>query len=652
MRDGDLAINPFFRLPERLRTAWKAAWQLGPGPVVLNGVYRLGMRSGHLRRVTPPTTEERAYPLRLSALLPDGFATQYRAWAAQYPALTAEAQREADEIIGGEVRLFGSEPVELALAPRAPLAHWTAYEGRGEDGADIKLTWEPARFGWALTLARAYLLRNDDAYAQCFWQNLETFLDANPNNLGPNWASAQEVALRLISATLAASAMQESVESTPARLELLARAVAQHAQRIPPTLLYARSQGNNHLLTEAAGLLTAGMLLPDHPRAGEWARLGWTWLERGLCEQIGADGTYAQHSANYHRLMLQTALWGQRVGAALGLEYRPEAHARLANAVEWLLARMDYASGHCLNLGSNDGAYILPLAPGGYCDYRPVAQAAARAFLNRPAFPPGAWDEFGLWLGLVLVDQPTLPQPAESTILRGAETWASLRAVHFAGRPSQADQLHVDVWWRGAYIARDAGTFRYTAPAPWENALARTEAHNTLTLDGRDQMLRAGKFLWLDWAQARVLASAPGKFVEAEHGGYRGQGVTHRRRLELAPNGWLVTDHMVGAGEHSAVLHWLLPDWPWMLDGRRLALVGPAGRVTLELGLDGGNVQTWGMQLIRCGEMLFGEDDYPSTLGWYSPTYQQKLPALSLRLGARGLLPIQFTSRFTFYDEV
>ena len=82
-----------------------------------------------------------------------------------------------------------------------------------------------------------------------------------------------------------------------------------HAARIIPTLVYARSQQNNHLLTEAAGLLTAGLALPDHPQASRWCALGWKWLNEGLRSQIDLYGEYAQHSTNYHRLMLQVVLW-------------------------------------------------------------------------------------------------------------------------------------------------------------------------------------------------------------------------------------------------------------------------------------------------------------------------------------------------------
>ena len=59
-----------------------------------------------------------------------------------------------------------------------------------------------------------------------------------------------------------------------------------YAERIPPTLGYARAQNNNHLLSEAAALYTAAAVLPEHPGAARWRRLGWRWLQAGLDEQI------------------------------------------------------------------------------------------------------------------------------------------------------------------------------------------------------------------------------------------------------------------------------------------------------------------------------------------------------------------------------
>jgi hypothetical protein len=153
--------------------------------------------------------------------------------------------------------------------------------------------------------------------------------------------------------------------STPEHKRQLAVSVAAHAVRIPPTLLYARSQHNNHLLTEAAGLLTAGLALPDHPEASRWRALGWRWLNHGLRSQIDGYGEYAQHSTNYQRLMLQIVLWTNALcsnNSSRTYRWPHQTLEAVRRSVHWLLSLLDFESGGTPNLGANDGAYIFPLS--------------------------------------------------------------------------------------------------------------------------------------------------------------------------------------------------------------------------------------------------------------------------------------------------
>jgi len=69
--------------------------------------------------------------------------------------------------------MFGSEPVEIKLTGDWPSAHWTDFEtGRVKFDGDIKFIWEPARFGWAFVLGRAYHVTQDNKYAEAFWKYL------------------------------------------------------------------------------------------------------------------------------------------------------------------------------------------------------------------------------------------------------------------------------------------------------------------------------------------------------------------------------------------------------------------------------------------------------------------------------------------------
>ena len=677
--------------------AWKALRELGLAQLAHYAHYQVLLRTGSLRRATP---NGRSGARELSSLtylrpllvLPDQEQLEHVLGEDGL----AKALIEANEIIAGKVRLFGGEAVPLQLNCPKPLHHWTAYESGkaaavGEERQDLKLVWEPGRFGWAYTLGRAYLLSWDERYARAFWEYTQAFLDENPPYLGPHWMSAQEVALRLIALVYCAQIFSESVHSTGERLNRLAQAVANHARRIPPTLSYARAQNNNHLLSEAAGLYTAGLALPSHPQAKRWREMGWRWLQRGFQSQIDRDGAYLQHSTNYHRLMLQLALWVRAISDPAKRDFPPPIHERLAAATRWLLALVDPHNGFVPNLGPNDGAYILPLTVSPFADFRPVLQAAASAFLGGGCFPPGPWNEMSLWFGAINtapmqaspvvgtrsstpVSSRAEPYPAGPIVLRNTrnDSHAYLRAARFRARPGHADQLHLDLWWRGFNLAQDAGTYLYNALPPWDNRLSHTRVHNTVTVNGEDQMTRAGRFLWLDWAQAEVIArerAEDGSWerLVARHDGYRRLEWVHQRSVSAFRDGrWLVEDDLLRVGklERSNVktfqrfdLHWLLPDWEWKVKESgepsiEIRLSSPHGWITLKIGIEAksqpSNLDSriTNVGVVRAGRLLYGSGEAEPIMGWVSPTYAHKHPALSLTVSADASQPFSFITEW------
>ncbi|MBC8332609.1 MAG: alginate lyase family protein [Anaerolineae bacterium] len=664
----------------RLSLILKALRELGPRQVGLYAAYQILLRSGYLRWKTEVEKQKAEDGRQVSNSIdlptPDLCPILFLPGKDELTQLMGDKKiahllAEADLIVEGQFRRFGVLPVPIELTPPGALSHWIDYEiGRQPWGiADPKFIWEPARFGWAFTLGRAYYLSGDERYPAAFWTYFEEFQVANPVNRGPNWASAQEVALRLLAFAFAGQIFSTSFHSTAIRHSQLAAAIAQHASRIPPSLLYARAQNNNHLLSEAAGLITAAACLPQHPQARRWAKLGWKWFNRGLTQQIDKNGAYSQHSANYHRLMLQLALWVnaiQRFSKSSTFNLK-SATPHLQLAARWLLSITDPETGRVPNLGPNDGAYILPLTVQPFDDYRPTLQAASQAFLGEPAFEQGVWDEMGTWLKIErcrLNAKRTTSQTDQPNTLRMKASWAYLRAANFTGRPGHADQLHLDLWWRGLNIAQDAGTYLYNADPPWDNALTRTQVHNTITINQQEQMTRAGRFLYLDRAQAKIIAyehadDSSWQRATAEHNGYRKMGLTHRRTvIAHADQHWIVTDELLpvsySPSSLSACLHWLLPDWPWKLDSENLKLEfqSPHGWISLQISMQA-NFQpsTFNFQHIRAGELLAGSGKAAPYMGWVSPTYAQKIPALSWSIQADVPLPFTFTSEWRFPDE-
>ncbi len=643
-----------------LRVVTKALTQLGPEPVGLYAIYQLGVRSGHYRRLERKLLEDLQQPTTLHPLL------KLPAREDVEKTLGAEGRarllQEAGEIVGGKVRLFGGEPVPLKLTFGVPLQHWTEYEtGRAqipyEDAPvrDVKFIWEPARFSWALTLGRAYHISRDETYAEAFWRHFGEFCSGNPPYMGPHWMNGQEVAIRLMSLLWAAQLFEGAAASSEVRRAELVRSITEHASRIPPTLVYARSQNNNHLVMESSCLYAAGVAL-GHER---WQRSGWALLNRAIQRQISSYGEYIQHSTNYHRLMLQAVLWVDVI-----LRGRRELWPRLSaeglmRASHWLFSMIDPVSGCVPNLGANDGALILPLSDSAYEDFRPTVQAAACAFL-RTGLPAGQWDELALWLGLSARQRTADSTAYMAEQLRGRDSWAYLRASRFPSRLSHMDQLHFDLWHSGQNIVQDPGTYLYNAEAPWDNPLVSTRVHNTITVDGEDQMRRGGRFLVLDWSPAfskSVLESDErilGR-MQAYHRGYRRLGIRHERIATVfADEHWEVKDKLVfsNPGEHTFRLHWLLADGEWTLRDREAWIelhVSPphAGSFTVRVKPDSriaySEVHT---SLIRGGELLHGKGKPLPFEGWVSPTYGVKLPALSLSVELAASKSVTFVTEF------
>jgi len=606
------------------------------------GLYKLQLRSGWLRLRTPVSgfQHRRELMLETGGDFSTGLVNWQSASWANAPTLLSE---EAELLLKGEFRPFFSSLQPLEFSQQASLDHWTSYTNEFS-GQDIKFTWEPARFTWSLALARAYQTTGDERYPQLFWQKFEQFNAANPVNRGPNWASAQETALRAVMWILAIPACQKSPFTTAERLTRLTDAIERHVERILPTLSYARSQHNNHILSEALGLMLGGEFLRGFdPRAERWIELGAREFEQAILRQVDEEGNYSQHSANYQRMILQLALLYASFMQSTDRKIPSAALSRLALSTRWLIAQLDNNSGLLPNLGHNDGTLLLPFGCADYRDYRPTAQAAAIAFLGYPCLPAGPWDELCSWLGL-RSGQPVIPPkavPSPGVHKVGTpDCWASLRGVRFHNRPAHADQLHVEIWYDGENLARDAGSYLYNAAPPWQNALDVTRVHNTITVDGRDQMRRVSRFLWLDQAQVKWLKTDSKDKISAELDGYRDLGIVHRRVVDYnQPGSFLVTDTLTPSPTdqrlHEYRLHWLLPDWQWSIEGPQITLRAEKMRAILDFRgeklSDNEVLQPADISLIRAGKTLMGTE-VDEILGWESDTYGEKHPALSLTI--------------------
>lgn len=588
--------------------------------------------------------------------------TRFRPLLAQWDTPDNGPVREAEAIAEGRFRYFHHHIVDTGLPPdwhrnaftgdvMPADRHWSELGSVGH--GDVKVIWEPSRYAFAYTLVRAYWRTGDERYPELFWLLFEDWCEANPPNLGPNWMCGQEVALRVMAWCFALYGFLGSTATTGERVAKLAQATAVSGARIAANMTYALSQRNNHGLSEAVGLLTIGLLFPELRQAPKWAETGQRLVESQTAELLYYDGSCCQHSVVYERLMLHDLVWATRLTELHGRRLRDQALGRLQSSASLLHGMMDRDTGQLPRYGSDDGALILPLSNCPYGDFRPVVQLAGYTGDRHRRLGEGPWDEDLLWLyGPEALQSPVEDhQPTDLTAdLRGYYTLRSPNGFAFVRcggtapghRPGQADQLHVDLWWRGLNVAVDPGTYSYNANPPWDNALAETVCHNTVTVDGRSQMDRVGRFLWLPWAQGRCtrLVRSPSRalaYWEGVHNGYNRlpAPVTHRRGLlRLGGDNWVVVDKLQSTSAHDYRLHWLLADLPyaWDTESCRLMLDTSDGPYHVVTGSTGCGVSA---TVIRA--------DPQSPRGWSSRHYLSKEPALSLAVYTRVPSAIMWT---------
>ncbi|UCF61715.1 MAG: alginate lyase family protein, partial [Anaerolineaceae bacterium] len=454
-------------------------------------------------------------------------------------------------------------------------------------------------------------------------------------------------------------------------------------------LIYARSQNNNHLLVEAVALYTVGLLFPEFRSSPQWHKLGKQWLLEALNRQVLPDGGYVQHSTNYQRLAIQAGLWASRI-AAVNDEPLPQGSIDALHRMSVCLGSLvNPETGKVPNFGPNDGAHILPITTCPFEDFRPVIQAAGRAFSGRRTYPPGPWDEGCVWLGLevegvtnghrlgatsgvdVEIKSPLTPahspkgrggiylkpkdhfQHAGLYLMGGHQAWGMLRCARFASRPGHSDQLHFDLWWGGRNIVCDPGTYLYNGAPPWDNSLTGAHVHNTVVIDDQEPMTKAGRFLWLDWSCGELLGHWRSQDNElevicAKHDGYRRLDVVHRRTVVRARDDiWVVIDDICGTGFHTARTGWLLPDSEWRIKGDELLLTPSRVRLTMRtLGAEG-PVGLYRAGVLIEGEPVSGEE---TLWGWRSLTYATKEPALRMVRESVGNLPLRLETWWSLND--
>lgn len=563
---------------------------------------------------------------------------------ANFPQWIDRAVDEAERLCRHEITLLGYGQIKLGPKidwHRDPVTgrtwerrYWADYAPvQDSGGRDPKIIHELNRHQHLPRLAKAYFLSGDERYAREAVAQLNIWIDQNPPGIGINWQSSLEIAIRAISwlwTIFPLLSSQAFDEASAQRIGDSLFAQLEHVHRY--TSLF--SSPNTHLIGEAAALFIAGLVFQDQKRPVVWLRQGASLLTEAAEKQVLDDGVYGELSSCYHCYALDFLLQAMVLAKQNKFQLAEPIPHRVRGMLQFLM-HLTRPDGTLPALGDDDGGRALALDKRDYGSFQDGLCLGAILY-RRGDFKhqAGAFCEEALWmLGEDAWDtyrQLASHEPSETQtyypfagyfVRRSG--WGPL-ASHLVfdcgglgmltGAHAHADALSITLFSGGRELLLDPGTFVYNCAPEWRKYFRSTPAHNTVTIDDRDQAEQGGAFHWktrIHSRAAREFHSSGIEYVEAEHDGYRRmpQGVIHRRRLlHVPPESWIVVDDFRGCGEHTFDFRYHFPE----------------------------DAEAAGLRL-----PLFASHPLKTarTAGWVSRGYGEKKPCSTLRATFTGAVP-------------
>lgn len=584
--------------------------------------------------------------------------------------------QRADAIAAHRFTFFDLENVDVGM----PVA-WNRDHASGIDApmdcsvridyrdqrlaGDAKVVWEPNRHHQLVVLARAYRATGQNRYAEAIIEQLESWLAQCPFGFGMNWRSPLELATRLINWVWAFDLIAEYTSWPTGFQQRLLDAV--HLQLWDVARKYSRgSSANNHLIGEACGVFVATSYFTQLPGAAELRREAHAILEREIVAQTYPSGATREQAFGYHLFVLQLFLHAGMVARRAAENFSAAYWQRLERMFEFAGALSE--GGSPPSFGDADDGYVLDLGDSPR-DVAALMRVGQLVFPGAPMAGAARLAESAYWIfgsdaaqcdpwpPLSSTDAPlqskAFPDAGYYLLQWGAPGARDRVSVLFdcgelgftaLAAHGHADALSFTVSAFGIEIFVDPGTFDYFTHPEWRQYFRGTPAHNTLSVDGQDQSVLLGSFMWGARANARCTDWQPrlgGGIVAGEHDGYArladpvvcGRSLTLDQRTRTLR----IVDRVSAKGRHQVVLYFHLSEFcEAERRGNEIHIDCGEGRGVLRIpsGLN--------IELTRGGS--------PEEGGWVSRGYHRKVPAWRIAARAETDGAAEFTTVFEFSD--
>lgn len=565
----------------KLKSVYNILRNQGLHYVIFRSVYELKRKFGLLKRKYPSAPKQNKYlSLNEWKKLNVPFFFQNRAEVKVEKNPTEALKHNYDMIRSGHVKYFNKDWKKVEDWISNPdteyqydiSQHWTEVEDLSKEAGDIKFVWERSRFSWLYTIIR-YDHHYDSDNAEYVFSQIESWMDANPINMGPNYKCSQETSLRCLNWIYALYFYKDSDQLTEARWQRLVHYIYWQIKHVYENIDFSRiCVRNNHAITECMIIYLGGVLFPTFSESKKWKNQGLKWLEKEIAYQVYKDGTYIQHSHNYQRVLVQLLTWTIVLSERNNIKLSSVTYDRASSVVAYMNRCCVGSEGQLPNYGNNDGALFFPLADQDYTDYRPQINALYSSITLDLLHSEKVLAEEALWMtgNLSKYDKtyivPTIEEYVDfniggiHTIKSEDDSFTFFKCQEYKDRPAHADNMHLDIWVAGENYLRDSGTYKYNTEDVLINYFAGTAGHNSVMLDDQNQMTKGSRFIWFDWTkevESKVFKSAENLsiYTRAKMFPKVNGGVTHERTVtkNRSTLNWKIEDIVSGKNAENMI---------------------------------------------------------------------------------------------------
>jgi hypothetical protein len=517
---------------------------------------------------------------------------------------------------------------------------------RLNEDLSAKNVWEINRLQFLVHLAFNYTNTGNEFYLNKSIEIISSWIDNNPYLMGINWYSNIEVNIRLITWAICWEILdiERLIRENPDYKDFVETrwipSIYQHCKYsyLNPSKY---SSANNHLVSEYAGLFIANSKW-KFGESEKWLRYSKQGLEREICQQH-STGINKEEAAEYIQFITDFFLLSFVIGARTNNSFSSGFEKQLKEIIYYIYNFLD-RDGNYPKYGDEDDGKCFIIDPDDqFNNFRSLLTSGSILFHDpKLKSKSNGFDVKNKLLfgdeGLKIFESVQVNDDKENSqfyrkeghfIFRKQEDQKEIY-LHFNAAPlgylsiaahGHADALSFIMHIDGHPVFIDSGTYTYHTHPEWRKYFIGTLAHNTISINKKDQALNGGPTLWLEHYEIKILDSKLDdnlESIKATHNGYANEKSEHIREIlfEKSKNEFHIIDTIVVKDKNEKIV-----ELPFHLHPDVLIHQNSSDRYAT------GNTQFRQVELTideKLDHSLIKGQIAPQILGWYSGSFMNK----------------------------